>query len=96
MKIYLFSLGAGVLVGVIYHLIGVRSPAPPLIALVGLLGILAGEQLVPLSEQYLIGAIRSTVTLASDGATTASGSLQHGISRVTAARKTARNEEARS
>jgi hypothetical protein len=36
------------------------------------------------------------VTRASDGATTASGSLQHGISRVTAARKTARNEEARS
>ena len=96
MKVYLFSLGAGVLVGVIYHLIGVRSPAPPLIALVGLLGILAGEQLLPLGEQFLFGAIRSTVTRASDEATTASGSLQHGISRVTAARKTAGNEEARS
>ena len=48
MKIYLMSLGAGLLVGVIYSLINVRSPAPPVIALVGLLGILVGEQLPPL------------------------------------------------
>lgn len=96
MKVYLFSLGAGVLVGAIYHLIGVRSPAPPLVALVGLLGILAGEQLIPLSEQYFLGAIRSTVARASDEATKVSGSLQHGISRVTAARKIAGNEESRS
>jgi XapX domain-containing protein len=79
MKVYLFSPGAGVLVGVIYHLIGVRSPAPPLIVLVGLLGILAGEQLVPLSEQYFSGAIRSTVTRASDGATSARLRLLGGL-----------------
>ncbi|SEM16729.1 XapX domain-containing protein [Bosea lupini] len=48
MKIYLLSLGAGLLVGVIYALINVRSPAPPVVALVGLLGILVGEQLPPL------------------------------------------------
>lgn len=48
MKIYLMSLGAGLLVGVIYSLINVRSPAPPVIALVGLLGILIGEQVPPL------------------------------------------------
>lgn len=48
MKIYLMSLGAGLLVGVIYSLISVRSPAPPVVALVGLLGILIGEQLPPL------------------------------------------------
>lgn len=48
MKIYLISLAAGVLVGVIYGLLQVRSPAPPLVALVGLLGILVGEQLPPL------------------------------------------------
>lgn len=48
MKIYLMSLGAGLLVGVIYGLINVRSPAPPVIALVGLFGILVGEQLPPL------------------------------------------------
>lgn len=48
MKVYLLSLAAGLLVGVIYSLINVRSPAPPVVALVGLLGILAGEQIPPL------------------------------------------------
>ncbi|AMJ61007.1 DUF1427 family protein [Bosea sp. PAMC 26642] len=48
MKMYMLSLGAGLLVGVIYALINVRSPAPPVVALVGLLGILLGEQLPPL------------------------------------------------
>jgi XapX domain-containing protein len=55
MKIYLVSLGAGVLVGVIYSLLNVRSPAPPLIALVGLLGILAGEQIIPVGKHMLAG-----------------------------------------
>jgi XapX domain-containing protein len=50
MKIYLLSLGAGLLVGVIYGLINVRSPAPPVVALIGLLGILVGEQIVPLAK----------------------------------------------
>ncbi|WP_369058252.1 DUF1427 family protein [Caulobacter sp. 73W] len=51
MKIYLLSLGAGLLVGVIYHLLGVRSPAPPAIALIGLLGILLGEQMIPTARR---------------------------------------------
>ena len=55
MKIYLVSFGAGVLVGVIYSLLNVRSPAPPLVALVGLLGILLGEQVIPLGKQMLDG-----------------------------------------
>jgi XapX domain-containing protein len=55
MKVYLLSLGAGLLVGVIYSLLNVRSPAPPLVALVGLLGILLGEQIVPLAKQFLAG-----------------------------------------
>ena len=42
------SLGAGVLVGIIYALIAVRSPAPPVIALIGLFGMLLGEQIPPL------------------------------------------------
>jgi len=50
---YLLSLAAGVLVGVIYNLLDVRSPAPPAIALVGLLGMLAGEQLLPVSRQLI-------------------------------------------
>ena len=41
MKLYLLSLGAGLLVGIVYSLLNVRSPAPPVVALVGLLGILA-------------------------------------------------------
>ena len=53
MKPYLLSLAAGLLVGVVYGLLNVRSPAPPVIALVGLLGILAGEQLPPLARHLL-------------------------------------------
>ena len=53
MKPYLVSAGIGLLVGVIYGLFDVRSPAPPVIALVGLLGILAGEQLPPLVRQLV-------------------------------------------
>ena len=53
MKIYLLSLGAGLLVGVIYSLINIRSPAPPVVALIGLLGILIGEQLPPLVRGLL-------------------------------------------
>jgi XapX domain-containing protein len=55
MKVYLISLGAGLLVGVIYSLLNVRSPAPPLVALVGLLGILGGEQVIPVARQLLAG-----------------------------------------
>jgi len=56
MRIYLLSLGAGLLVGLLYNLLNVRSPAPPLVALVGLLGILAGEQVIPLAKQMLGGS----------------------------------------
>ena len=44
MKNHLLSLGAGTLIGILYALLGVHSPAPPVIALVGLLGMLAGER----------------------------------------------------
>ncbi len=51
MKPYFVSLALGLLVGIIYALFQVRSPAPPVIALVGLLGILLGEQVPPLFKQ---------------------------------------------
>jgi XapX domain-containing protein len=35
---YLVSLIVGLAIGVIYGLVAVRSPAPPIIALLGLLG----------------------------------------------------------
>ena len=46
MNDYVISLLAGLGVGVLYGLIHVRSPAPPLIALVGLLGMVVGEFVV--------------------------------------------------
>ena len=55
MKMYLISAATGILVGVIYSLLQVRSPAPPLVALVGLLGILVGEQAIPVGKQLLAG-----------------------------------------
>ena len=55
MKIYLLSLAAGVLVGVLYGLLNIRSPAPPVVALVGLFGILLGEQVVPMAKRLIAG-----------------------------------------
>lgn len=57
MKIYLLSLGAGLLVGIVYSLLNVRSPAPPVVALVGLLGILIGEQMTPFARMIWSGAV---------------------------------------
>lgn len=55
MKLYLLSLGAGLLVGVLYAVLHVRSPAPPAVALLGLLGIASGEQLGTLAQRMLTG-----------------------------------------
>jgi XapX domain-containing protein len=55
MKEYLISLAVGLLVGVIYNLLNVRSPAPPVIALIGLLGILLGEQMSPVIKSVWRG-----------------------------------------
>jgi XapX domain-containing protein len=52
-SMYLISLGAGLLVGAIYGLMGVRSPAPPAVALIGLLGMLIGEQAVPAAKHLI-------------------------------------------
>ena len=60
MKAYLLSLGAGLLVGVVYSLLDVRSPAPPVVALIGLLGILLGEQIIPVGRQMIAGSAIST------------------------------------
>jgi XapX domain-containing protein len=55
MKLYLISLATGMLVGIIYALLQVRSPAPPAIALIGLLGMLIGEQVVPTVRRIAVG-----------------------------------------
>ena len=43
MKAMLISFAVGLVVGVAYGLLRVKSPAPPLVALVGSLGMVRGE-----------------------------------------------------
>lgn len=66
MKLYLLSLGVGLMVGAIYALVGVRSPAPPVVALVGLLGILIGEQLVPIVRNLVASTPLSAAEVLAD------------------------------
>lgn len=61
MKAYVISLAVGALVGAIYGFLNVRSPAPPVIALLGLFGMLLGEQLAPLARR-VVARERVTVT----------------------------------
>lgn len=44
--VFVTSLVVGVAVGGLYALLGVRSPAPPAVALLGLLGMVVGEYVV--------------------------------------------------
>ena len=57
------SLLVGIGVGVVYALLGVKSPAPPVVALFGLLGIVAGEQGLPWAKRLVaerpVPALRS-------------------------------------
>ncbi len=46
------SLLMGLIVGALYALVQVRSPAPPLIALVGLFGMVVGEQAVDMAKRH--------------------------------------------
>ncbi|WP_350655905.1 DUF1427 family protein [Psychrobacter sp. S1-30-MNA-CIBAN-0213] len=66
MKIYIISLTVGILAGLLYGVLNVRSPAPPVAALVGLFGMLMGEQIVPFAKQFINKpsfAFHQTVTL---------------------------------
>jgi XapX domain-containing protein len=56
MKVYLVSLSLGLFVGAIYGFFGVRSPAPPVIALVGLFGMLLGEQIANWAQTHMFDA----------------------------------------
>jgi XapX domain-containing protein len=46
MREYLLSITLGLIVGGVYSLLGTRPPAPPIVMLLGLLGMLTGERLV--------------------------------------------------
>ncbi len=53
MKIYIMSTALGLIVGAFYALVNVRSPAPPPVALVGLLAIFVGQQaMAPLVARF--------------------------------------------
>jgi len=56
---YLISLFMGVTVGAAYGLAQVRSPAPPMIALVGLFGMVLGQQAIDMTKRHFA---RSTPT----------------------------------
>lgn len=53
LKTYAIALSMGILAGIIYSIIDVNSPAPPIIALLGLFGMLVGEQIVPLGKRLI-------------------------------------------
>jgi XapX domain-containing protein len=63
---YLVSVIMGLVVGVVYGLVQVRSPAPPLIALVGLLGMVLGEQAVDLAKRHLAPSPQIVIRQAPD------------------------------
>ncbi|MEM0990514.1 MAG: DUF1427 family protein [Pseudomonadota bacterium] len=52
-KAYAISLAVGLLVGAIYAFLNTRSPAPPVIALLGLLGMLVGESLTSWAKNHM-------------------------------------------
>ena len=66
MKVLSVSFAVGLFVGVLYGVIRVKSPAPPIVALLGLLGIVLGEQLGGwiLTEQVTLTQAISTCLLA--------------------------------
>lgn len=66
MKVYLISLAVGLLVGLIYGVLNVRSPAPPVVALIGLFGMLIGEQIVPLAKAAIFQPPLATAAPSAD------------------------------
>ena len=56
---YIISLGVGFGVGLLYWLLKVQSPAPPLIALAGLLGMVLGEHAIPVVKAQLFAQTTS-------------------------------------
>ena len=57
---YFVSRFMGLLVGAAYGLVHVRSPAPPMIALVGLFGVL-GEQAVDMAKCRFVSPAQTSI-----------------------------------
>jgi XapX domain-containing protein len=65
---YLVSLITGLAVGVAYGLVQVRSPAPPLIALIGLLGMVLGEQAIEMAKRHISPSTQVSIEQSADDA----------------------------
>ena len=61
MRGYLVSLLMGLAVGAAYGLVQVRSPAPPMIALVGLFGMVLGEQAIGMAKRHFAPPAKSSI-----------------------------------
>ena len=57
---YVISLVAGLTVGLLYWAFKVQSPAPPLIALTGLLGMVVGEHAIPIIKTHYFSVASSS------------------------------------
>ncbi|SDO12665.1 XapX domain-containing protein [Paenibacillus sp. yr247] len=44
---FLLALGAGLAIGIVFQVIRLPSPAPPLLGLIGLIGMFLGQRLIP-------------------------------------------------
>jgi XapX domain-containing protein len=64
---YIVSLVMGLAVGVAYGLVQVRSPAPPMIALVGLFGMLLGQQAVDMAKRHFHPPAQTSIPHEVDG-----------------------------
>jgi XapX domain-containing protein len=58
---YLVSLLMGLAVGAAYGLVQVRPPAPPMIALVGLFGMVLGQQAVDMAKRHFAPPAQTSV-----------------------------------
>jgi XapX domain-containing protein len=65
---YLVSLVMGLVVGAAYGLVQVRSPAPPMIALVGLFGMVLGEQAIDMAKRHFAPPVHNVIRHDADGA----------------------------
>jgi len=83
MKILFLSFIVGLGVGVLYGLIRVKSPAPPIVALLGLLGMVLGEQFGTWIQTKKLDVSRAASVCLSVSATTVSLTILHHARRVT-------------
>ena len=65
---YIISLGVGFGIGLLYWLLKVQSPAPPLIALAGLLGMVLGEHAIPVVKAQFFAQTPTVEVTQSDKA----------------------------